>query len=341
MVSEVLNENTQKVLEALIQEQFENAVIPSISQVASKTMTEHFATTLNAQVSHSVQKEIRGALPSAASHAMKDTDFIKAIADRVGAEVTVSVQREVMTSLASRLSANFTHMATQAAQRVAGEMQQHHRAEIERIEAQRAADTKKVDQLMSLVSHLSDTVSTMAAAQSQFQGEFLKFQQQAMRQTAGSEHHAPPAMYGQMPQNQPYGQNLAQMQSPDRSSQLSLTHPNHYAPSVSNASNASKAVSDYDVDLEHRIGPIDASIKSGKVEEAMIRWMQSGREQDVFEKYLYKYNPQILRGLPQLVLLSVAATITAELEGSLTREKVTWLETVIHLLHATLGQMVG
>ncbi|GJD04734.1 hypothetical protein ColKHC_13559 [Colletotrichum higginsianum] len=360
MVSEVLNENTQKVLEALIQEQFSNAVIPTIASVAGKAVSDQFTKSMNNQVSQSVQKEIHKALPSATQHALQNGDFVKAISDRVGATVAANVQQEVVNTLTSRLGPSFTNMAVQACQRVAGELQKQHRTEMESLNAQRLAESNKVDQLSAIVTRLTGTISSMAASQEQFQNEFLKFQQQMIRVQAQaqqqqqqqqqqqppqpqqlSHHHAAPSynapsVASQAPSQVPsqiQSQAYSNVQSPDRASQHSMSYGHSQALTVAKANN-----NEHDADLQARIAVINQSMREGRAEEAVVRWMQSGREQEVFEKYMSKYSPEFVRNLPHLVLLTVTATVSLNLE-SYTRERIAWLEMVVHSLQVSLGNM--
>ncbi|KXH36594.1 hypothetical protein CNYM01_01490 [Colletotrichum nymphaeae SA-01] len=356
MVSEVLNENTQKVLEALIQEQFSNAVIPAIADVAGKAVSDQFTKSMNNQVSHSVQKEIHKALPSATQHALQNGDFVKAISDRVGATVAANVQQEVVNTLTSRLAPSFTNMATQACQRVVGELQKQHRTEMETLNAQRLAESNKVDQLSAIVTRLTGTISSMAASQEQFQNEFLKFQQQMIRVQAQAQHQqqqqqqpqqvphhqqAPsyaPSVVSQVPSQVPshmQSQAYSNLQSPDRASQHSMSYSGH-----SQALTVAKSNNEYDADLQARIAVVNQPMKEGRAEEAVVRWMQSGREQEVFEKYMSKYSPEFVRNLPHLVLLTVTATVSLNLESH-TRERIAWLEMVVHSLQVSLGEMDG
>ncbi|KAK2016392.1 hypothetical protein LZ32DRAFT_99109 [Colletotrichum eremochloae] len=352
MVSEVLNENTQKVLEALIQEQFSNAVIPTIASVAGKAVSDQFTKSMNVQVSQSIQKEIHKALPSATQHALQNGDFVKAISDRVGATVSANVQQEVANTLTSRLGPSFTNMAAQACQRVASELQKQHRGEMEALNAQRLAESNKVDQLSAIVTRLTGTISSMAASQEQFQNEFLKFQQQMIRVQAQahqqqqqpqqlSHHHATPSynapsVVSQVPSQVPSqlaSQSYSNVQSPDRVSQHSMSYGHSQALTVAKANN-----NEHDADLQARIAVINQSMREGRAEEAVVRWMQSGREQEVFEKYMSKYSPEFVRNLPHLVLLTVTATVSLNLE-SYTRERIAWLEMVVHSLQVSLGNM--
>jgi hypothetical protein len=342
MVSEVLNENTQQVLKALIHDEFNSAVIPAISKVAGKAVSDQLNNSLNHHISQTVQKEIQRALPSATQHALKSTDFVKSVSERVGAAVSTGVQQEVLNLISSRVTPTFTGVAVQAIQQAAGEIQRQYHAEFDRMNAQRLADSNRVEQLVSLVTRLSDTVSTMAAAQSQFQGEFLKLQQHAVHDRhggsghTGSDHQRTSSIKGQA-QGPP---TAGSMQSPSHQHSQSQASQNQANPWMF-AANKGKQHMDYDPDLNEHIGAIDNLLKQGLVEEAMIRWVQTGREQDLYNRYLYKYSPAFLRELPPLVLLSVAVTLSTELDGPLLRERISWLEMVMHCFQSIVNSMVS
>lgn len=416
MVSEVLNENTQKVLESLIQDQFTHSVIPAISDVARKAVADQFSSSMADEINHSIQKEIHRALPNATQHALQKPKFVEAISDRVGSSVAESVEREVLDTLTDRLSSSFSHVAATACQRVADEMQRQHRTELEAVNAQRAADAKKIDQLSAVVTQLTSMVSGMAASQEQFQGEFIRFQRQMLeaQAQAQSQVQAPHALQPQ-PQQQPQPRHhqphqphqpqhhqhptrhqqqvsptapteahdqahshmqhqLQQMQqhvqtvqkqgghgygvthSP-QSSHRSMAYPQshahshgvshttgNYAPSqavVPSVASAGNSNTEYDQDLADQITILDSLIKAGRTEEALLRWLQSGREQVIFEKFMSKFSPQtILAGMAGLILLTVATTISQSLETS-TRERVAWLEVVVHTLYNEFDSLVS
>lgn len=370
MVSEVLNENTQKVLESLIQEQFVSSVIPAISDVASKAVADQFNSSMNQQVSQSVHKEIHRALPGATQQALQGGEFMKSLTNKVSANVAKAVQHEVVDALSAKLSSSFATLTRSSCQSVAEELQRQHRVELESIHAQRAADHTKMDQLSNLVTQLSNMVSALASSQEQFQGEFLRFQQQAVKQQQQQNHqqlsqHVSPATQQAYPgaaQGQGYpqhqnqqarpayqqsvgSQNYNAMQSPEHGvSQRAAAQ--HYAPSHAGSlapshahshaatsqaltmSNMGSASMEYDQTLAERTNAIESLLKENKIEEALLTWLQSGREHVIFDRFISKFGPQLLNGLPGLLLLTVATTISHNLESS-TRDRITWLESIV------------
>ncbi|KAM0330593.1 hypothetical protein ACHAQA_003542 [Verticillium albo-atrum] len=395
MISDVLNENTQKVLESLIQGQFDLAM-PTISEVARKAVSDQFSSGTNRQLSQTIQKEINKSLPSATQHALQSADFIKGLSDRVGSTVAVNVQREVVNSLTNQMSTAFTAMATTACQQVADDLQRQHRSEITALHEQRAADSKKIDELHSAFAQLTNMVSGMASTQEQFQNEFIRFQQQTtnnpapMQQPIPSQQHQLPApvqnqdyssrhnqvptqvhsqglnqmqqqmqrMQEHMQQQQQQGsQNYGSMQSPENSQHRSVTyqqsqasshgHGQHGAPyqqghtnsQALTLTNPSQGDEEFDQELADCVTRIDGLIKAGRTEDALLRWLQSGREQFIFDRLMSKYSPQlVLDGMPGLLLLTIATTICQSLD-SVTRERVAWLEVVVHKISTDFDSM--
>ncbi|KAL6411449.1 hypothetical protein AUP68_05160 [Ilyonectria robusta] len=365
MVSEVLNENTQKVLEALIHHQFTDLVIPAIGDKAGKAVTDLLNNKLQPHLSSSVQKEIQSALPHALSRSLRSGDFVSAISDRVSSSVASSVQQEVLATLTQRLTPTFTTIATQASQRVAGELHQQYHDQFEHMKAQHVADATKIDQLLSYVTRLTEMVSSMAQSQSSLQAEFLKFKQQPpvheLPGVPGPQHtgHGHMGHYGsnmsqnmsqnapshasfpqsQAPSNQQYmgspqyvrgPQQQQQMSSPQGSAQASeyvapSNNVNALAGAYANQMNKSEPEADHD--LLQRIRIVEQAIQEGRYQEAMIQWIQSGREEEIFHRSLSRFPPSKFESLPPLMLLVVIATISKDLRPNpRLKEEIEWIE---------------
>ncbi|KAH7153297.1 hypothetical protein EDB81DRAFT_647610 [Dactylonectria macrodidyma] len=361
MVSEVLNENTQKVLEALIHHQFTDLVIPAIGDKAGKAVTDLLNNKLQPHLSSSVQKEIQSALPHALNRSLRSGDFVNAISDRVSSSVASSVQQEVLATLTQRLTPTFTTIATQASQRVAGELHQQYHDQFEHMKAQHVADANKIDQLLSYVTRLTDMVSTMAASQSSLQAEFLKFKQQPpvheLPGVPGPQHHGQMAHYGgnmsqNMSQNAPSHASYPQSQAPSnqqylgspqyvRGPQQQMSSPQGSAPASeyvtpnnnvnalagAYANQMNKSETEADHDLLQRIRIIEQAIQEGRFQEAMIQWIQSGREEEIFHRSLSRFPPSKFESLPPLMLLVVIATISKDLRPNpRLKEEIEWIE---------------
>ncbi|KAF7563327.1 hypothetical protein G7046_g784 [Stylonectria norvegica] len=372
MVSEVLNENTQKVLEALIHHQFTDLVIPAIGDKAGQAVTDLLTNKLQPHVATTVQKEIQNSLPHALNRSLRSENFISAISDRVGASVAASVQQEVLQTLTQRLTPTFSNIAAQASQRVAGEMHQQYHEQFEHMKAQHAADGNKIDQLLSYVTRLTDMVSTMAASQSSLQAEFLKFKQQPVHELPAlpggpsSQHsghvqnmppqqnyggpmmqnNGPPSHTGSFAPSQAPSNAQQYMGSPQyvRGSQQQMKSPPGSIMTSENAGPAnsvnavagafanqmSKTETEADNDLIQRIRLIEHAIQEGRLQDAMIQWIQSGREEEIFRRCLSRFPPSKFETLPPLMLLVVLATISKDLKPNpRIKEEVEWIEMAV------------
>lgn len=67
-------------------------------------------------------------------------------------------------------------------------------------------------------------------------------------------------------------------------------------------------------------------VEQGRIEQGTIRWLQSSDPEMVFREYFRKMDPIFLRGLSQIVVLSVAAAVTSTLNESYLGERLSWLE---------------
>lgn len=318
VVSDVLNQNVQGVLGDIISKQFSGSVIPSIADATSRASADQ----VSSKAVQTIQKELNKALPTIGEKVVMNEAVVDALSDKIGARVASRIHDEVMHNLSTNLVPTITNVTVQATHRVAGEIQQRYQEALDSLEAKRRADANKVDQLLALVTRLSDTVSTMAATQSQFQGEFLKFQQQAASEREHGR-QGRPAGRGSATQSPSYMIHQAPQAPQQHHHQLSQLQ--HGSPAERPAPNA-------EVDLNRQIDLIDQSVRERRMEEAIIRWLQSGHEDEIFSRYWSNLSPVYLRGLPPLVLLSVATTVSQHLDTALARQKTAWLEMSVHCL---------
>ena len=342
MVSNVLNDNTQKVLEALVRDQFAESVIPAVSDATARAVSEQLKTAIHGQVPHAIQREVSKTMPSAVQQAVHSHEFVGGITDRVGASIGQKLQQELAGPFLTRLGPVVAQIAAQSYQRVADETQQLYRAEFERLHQRIASDANKVDQALGLVTRLTDMVSTMANTQAQFQAEFLKFQQQVARErqlsdyqtSAQTQVHSPPqASNSQVTPNRgplgslggalPYGIGPAVHATQNRGPQQSGAAPD-------------------DTNLDRVIQQMETAFRLGQYNDGILTWIQSNLESDVFARYLHKVSPTFIQELSPLMLLSMAASLAMQLEGnSNVRDKIVWLEIVLHTFHTIVNDTVS
>jgi hypothetical protein len=304
LVSSTLTENVQKSLESIVTGNIKS-MGPAISEAASKAVTEQ----LGAKLKSTLPRELQNALPHAIANTMQKPELLKSFSDSMVKSVAFKVEEQFATVLQKSIAPTFTNLAVQAAQRATADVQRQAMEQIASFERKAQADSKKIDQLSILVTGLAETVSTMAAAQSKFQGEFLKFQQQAARE---NRHASQPS---QTPSSGPSAQ---RMQAP-----------------ISRPAQAQKS------EIEKKMDEISALMDAGNIEEACMNWLQSGHESDIFDLYFSRIDPAaVVHVVQPLVLLSLGVVVTGELEGKTLIERLAWIEAILQLFATVQNSLV-
>ncbi|OAA57561.1 WD40 repeat-like-containing domain protein [Niveomyces insectorum RCEF 264] len=178
LVSNVLNSNTELVLSKIVRDEFDKSVVPILRDDVTRSVTEQLGSKINAQVSSVLQRELQKALPAQVSNSLRSPEVSKAISDKVAHAVASHVDERLNRVVANELIPALSSMSAQTVHKMAqGFLQKmaEHFTEQERIYAEQRT---KVDSLVSLVTDLSETVTTMATAQAQYQSQLLKLQNQ-------------------------------------------------------------------------------------------------------------------------------------------------------------------
>ncbi|TWU74157.1 hypothetical protein ED733_005802 [Metarhizium rileyi] len=354
MVSEVLNENTQKVLESLIHQQFTELLVPAVGEKATKAVSDVLQHKLQPNVASAVQREIQTALPQALDSSLRSAEFATNIAEKVGAGVNSTVKQEIVNTLSQRLTATFRNIATQSAQQAAAEAYQQYNDKFEQMQSQHAADSNKIDQLLSYVTSLTDMVSTMAASQSSLQAEFLKLKQQPVHELPGASGlqgqardapgfqgfgaHGSYASNGFLPGSNPHS-NFASYLSNQPST---YRQQEHYIPgpeymrarqhlsslqdsvSQTELTSTGKMASvggvfanrgnEADPETEKEAHDVETQIKDDKLQDALLKWIKGGHQKEVFQRCLSLQPPNRFEHLPPVLLLAAIGAISKDLD---------------------------
>ena len=363
MVSEVLNENVQTVLGSLIHAQFNDMVVPVISTRTNQAVSE-LIEKVQPQLANSAVKEVQKSLPQSISYALRNKETTNAIAERVSESVAISVQQNVLAAIMQQLTPMVSNVVSQNTQRFMGDINQTYRDQFDQMKAQHVADAQKIDQLMSHITRLTEMVGTMAQTQTQMQADFLKLKQQpsvAELPAVGSAGNMPPHEAS----NQSYANNAAPKASNNNSSNYSggqapthagpymgspqysrghqnITSPRGSAPSepVNNNSIANMAASynpqsqekdpQAEQELQQQIRRIEQLIQDNALQDAMLHWIQSGHEEEIFKRCLARYPPAKFAGLPLIMLLVVIATISKNIKPSRgLKEEIDWIDMAV------------
>lgn len=315
LVSATLSDNIEVTLGRIVSGSIEKSVLPVISDVSMKAVNEQLSGRLSSHLAQSLPKELQKVLPDAIGKALQQPQLLKLMSESLAKSVAFRVEEQFSVLMQNVVVPAFTHLAVQSSQKVAADIHREASSTIEGINKQRQADSIKIEQLTQLVTGLSQTVSSMASAQTEFQAQFLRMQQQAAtdrREAAARQSEG----HGSRP-------------SESRPS-TSLTGP------VEERSAA-------DIEYETMLNSITETMDDGDYENAIIKWLQTRREQEFFRNYFSKFNPNFVRGLTPLLLLSLGATISMEFEDDLLQQRVAWMEAIVasFQLHINAGPLVS
>ncbi|ORY64185.1 uncharacterized protein BCR38DRAFT_409575 [Pseudomassariella vexata] len=336
-VSSTLDGNVQKLLTKTISNTVENNVIPQLGDVLTRTVSEQLGRVVSDQIdskisgriSHAIQNQMQKLLPAAVAQALQKPELSQAITDKIVKNLASNVETRFLDALHNTVTPAFTQLAVAAAGNIANDVQRQATEQIDDLEQKLRADSNKIDQLTALVTRLSDTVTSMAATQARFQDSFLKLQQYTPRDRQPSETISQ-AQYSQTSQGQSYGGRSQQNQSYDSPS----THSNNQLVAYPSSVGSSR-----DLEFDRKVAEIQAQVEGGQLEGALVKWLQSDRKDEIFKAYLVKLNPQLLSELSPLVSLAAIAEIARELDGNLLREKIGWMEVIVHSIHNSLPRI--
>ena len=182
LVSSTLSENVEKSLSRIIQKSIEDSVVPSITNITSVSLNDKLSTTISKQLQDTMPDTMKIALADAVGRAMQTPNVLRSVSDQITKTMTGHVEKEFSTALHNTIVPAFTSLAINVAHKVGGDTERRVREQLQHAEMQHREDSIKIDQLTNLVRGLSETVHTMAAAQSDFQLEILKLQQKASQE---------------------------------------------------------------------------------------------------------------------------------------------------------------
>ena len=182
LVSSTLSDNVEKSLSRIIQKNIQDSVVPSIADVTSASLKDVLSAVVAKEVNEIMPSTMKSALSEAIGRTMQNPHLFRSISEQITKTVTGHVEREFTTTLHSSIVPTFTNLAVNVAQKVSGDTERRVREQLQQVEVQQHDDSVKIDQLTDLVRGLSETVHTMAAAQSDFQHEILKLQQKAAQE---------------------------------------------------------------------------------------------------------------------------------------------------------------
>lgn len=301
LVSSTLTENIEVTLARIINESVKTAVIPAITDIAAATVAGSVSSLdakLATQVAQVVPKELQKVLPDAIAKALHNPQLLKLMSDALARSVAFKVEESFAAILQDTVTPAFESLTLQATKNIATEVQRQASDQIGSLERRREVDNVKIQQLTELVTSLSQTVTAMAKSQTTFQERFLQQQQHQHQQQALIE---PQSSVATKPASR------AADEAPEMES------------------------------LESILATIKYAMDEGKFETAVITWLQTGREQELFAQYFVHFKPSFIQHLSLLLVVSVGASISATDFYDLVQERLSWMETVVFTVANRLG----
>ena len=298
VVSDTLTTNVQKSMNDMILECIHKEVIPAISNVTKKSVDESVPKVVMEQLQNTLPPLLRQTLLETMSESFKTSGFSDAVATQTNTNITSFIENDFTSTLHNTIVPQFQSFAASMTERSSSEIDQQLREHFHQAELKHRGDNIKMDQLTKLVRELSETVRTMATAQSDFQKEILKLQEKAAqeRQVASIREAS------------------RQQQEASRSeSRATERRMNQLSPA------------------QAELDTIASLMQEQRYEEACILWLQSDRKQQLFDSFFVRFNAGFINQLAPLVVLSIAALITDIDFGNVSHltERLTWLQAVL------------
>jgi hypothetical protein len=174
LVSSTLSDNVEKNLARIVSSSIQSEVVPALTELTSAAVGKQLDQVISQHLGSVVPREVRQALPDAVARSVKQPEVMKVISDTVGEKIASHLESEMSRALHNSIMPAFKTLALQAAEQIGSDLQKQLQVQMKQYEIQRHNDAAKIDQLTTLVRGLSDTVASMAAAQTNFQNEILR-----------------------------------------------------------------------------------------------------------------------------------------------------------------------
>lgn len=181
LVSSTLGDNVEKNLTRIVQKSIQETVLPSLGGLITTAMSKHLNTAISQQVQALVPGAVKHAMDDTVKRSMHNADMFRAVSEHVSKAVATHVDREFTSTMAKTIAPSFHNVATTVVQKITGDVERRMHDQMVQVDANCQSDSAKIEQLTALVTGMSDTLSTMAEAQSQFQNKMLELQQHIAR----------------------------------------------------------------------------------------------------------------------------------------------------------------
>lgn len=178
LVSSTLADNVEKSLSRIITQSIEKQVLPAIVESASVAVGKQLEGVISSQFSQNFPRELSQRLPNALVRAVKQPEVLTSISEAVANISASRVEGEVAKLVQNVITPSVQAAIARQSETAIRNSEQLLQAEVKHYEAQRQNDSAKIDQLVSAIHSLKETVDVMATSQSALQGEVAALQKQ-------------------------------------------------------------------------------------------------------------------------------------------------------------------
>ena len=308
LVSTMLSTNIEQTLSSMITTQMQQVVVPALTSVTIQAVTTQIGDAAARTLQQRVPSAVENHLPAAINSAMQNPSLQHSISDAVSQKLSTQVGNVVEQMITNTISPYFTALAISAAEKAANDVEARLTDHIRKLEAERAKDSEKIDDLSKVLIGIASTMETMSQSQVAFQGQILRDRRH-------------------LPQTSDVGSDAGGRRVP----------PHHQLPAPSVTPPEQRSHEDIEID------EISQLMLDAKYEEGSVRWLQSPRQAELFDSIFVRYTPDFLvTDVSPLVAFSVAITVGAFFSTNIMR-RLSWIGTAFQAVdfNVSFTTMIG
>jgi hypothetical protein len=292
LISTTLSTNIEKSLGRIIMTQMQQVIAPSITGVTVQAVSAQVGEAIARVLHQLVPHELGTQLPVAINTAMQNPQISRLISETVSQKVASQVESHMADLLRTTITPAFKNLASSVAEQAAVEVENRLGAQIQQIQTDRANDSAKIDSLHQALNGIAETLQAISATQAEFQKQILRDQQQ-----------------------------LAQLSSLAPASSSHQVSTARQLPAPIAPPTPTKPRSQGEIEDEE----IAKLMDDGRYEEASIRWLQSSKPVELFDKLFVRFTPDYLAtDVSPLVAFSVGITVGNSLSTN-TARRLDWI----------------
>ncbi|PNS14620.1 U3 small nucleolar RNA-associated protein 21 [Sphaceloma murrayae] len=278
-----------------------------VLQLVSETLTDNVERSLAKIVSTSLQQELLPAVADVFS-ALAERRLAEHLHESVGNVVPQEVRAALPSALATALRDEETIRMMSGP--IASDLSQKVLQTMEGVVRKTIAPTISQTITTSVQKAVQDSEERLASQRGELDTKFDRLAN---------------LIYGLSENLQQVTASQAALQDQVSSLQKQLEMSRQPSRPATAAASAPASASTQDPELDE----ITEMMKEGRFEEATIRWLQSSRQAELFDRLFVRVNPQYLQKLSPLVKLSVSAAVSTSFEENVD-QRLDWLGIILH-----------